>query len=85
LISFVVLLAGCQGSSQKTISESPGCPQWNEDEWASYAYSIELAERIEEYRSLVGDSHIVSLWPSVMATGAILQHCFPEEFEENIE
>ena len=58
------------------MDSDPSCPQWNMDEWESFGVVIGLAMQWEEMR-LLG----IGPMPSVLATGALLQHCFPEKFE----
>jgi len=45
----------------------PACPAWNEDEWHSFGLLLARADAETE--------------PAVLATGALLQYCFPEAFE----
>ena len=45
----------------------PACPAWNEDEWHSFGLLLARADAETE--------------PAVLATGALLQFCFPEAFE----
>jgi len=45
----------------------PACPAWNEDEWNSFGLLLARADAETE--------------PAVLATGALLQYCFPEAFE----
>jgi hypothetical protein len=75
-------LAGCQGFVPRIIDASPDCPKWNTDEWISFYYTIDLAEAIIENNAFYGpEDQIRDIMPGVLATGALLQHCFPEEFE----
>ena len=45
----------------------PACPAWNDDEWHSFGLLLARADAETE--------------PAVLATGALLQFCFPEAFE----
>ena len=82
LTSCTLLLSGCQSSGLRTTDHQPDCPQWNEDEWIAFYYTIELAQAILEDHARRGDDGTLpDIMPGVLATGALLQHCFPEEFE----
>ena len=45
----------------------PACPAWNDDEWHAFGLLLARADAETE--------------PAVLATGALLQFCFPEAFE----
>jgi hypothetical protein len=82
LMSFVLYLGACQSSGPRITDSDPACPQWNADEWLSYMDTIDLAIQIDEYRMYLNDDTILpSIMPSTLATGMLLQHCFPEEFD----
>ena len=82
LTSSLLFLVGCQGYVPKTISLDPDCPKWNTDEWISFYYMTELAKAIVENNAFEDESmQLPDIMPGVLATGALLQHCFPEQFE----
>ena len=66
---FSVLLSACQTTIGPADSD-PHCPQWNETEWLSFTLMIQHAELRTE------------LQPAVLATGSLLQFCFPWAFED---
>ena len=82
LTSSLLFLVGCQSYVPKTISLDPDCPKWNTDEWISFYYMTELAKAIVENNAFEEeDLRLPDIMPGVLATGALLQHCFPEQFE----
>lgn len=82
MTSSLLFLVGCQSYVPKTISLKPDCPKWNSDEWIAFYYNIELGKAILENNAFEGpDLQLPDIMPGILATGALLQHCFPEEFQ----
>jgi hypothetical protein len=82
LTSFLLFPIACQTSGPTITSEDPACPQWNDDEWFAYFETVKMAVLIQEFKDEGEGSVLPDIMPGVLATGALLKHCFPEEFTD---
>jgi hypothetical protein len=83
LTSCLLFPTACQTSGPRITDSDPACPQWNDDEWFSYFETVKMAVLIEEFKDAGEGFLLPSIMPSVLATGALLKHCFPEEFTDS--
>jgi hypothetical protein len=82
LMSFLLFPIACQTSGPKITDSDPACPRWNDSEWFAYFETVKMAVLIQEFKDEGEGSVLPDIMPGVLATGALLKHCFPEEFTD---